>query len=89
MQDPMEPDWRVVVVRMTVRDLFDIYPKDSSSNMRVVPQVEPFHSQEVDETVFLHGDEVPWVRQGINGTTVNQTIPEPPDNDETDNYDDN
>ena len=88
VQDPMEPDWSVVV-RMTVRDLFDMYPKDSSSNMTVVPQVEPFHNQEVDETIFIHDDEVPWVRQGINGTTVDPTVTEPPDNDEMNIYDDN
>ena len=57
--------------------------------MRVVPQVDPFHNQEVDDTIFIHDDEVPWVRQGINGTTIDQTIPELPDNDEIDNYDDN
>ena len=37
VQDPMEPNWRVLV-QMTLRDLFDMYPKDSSSNMRIVPQ---------------------------------------------------
>ena len=57
--------------------------------MRVVPQVEPFHNQEVDATIFIHDDEVPWVRQGINGTTVDPTIAELPNNDEMDLYDDN
>ena len=58
VQDPMEPNWHVNF-RMTLRDLFDMYPKDSSPNIRVVPQVELFHNQEEDETSFIHDDDVP------------------------------
>ena len=44
VQDPVQLEW-YVVMKMVVRDFFDMYLKDSSKNIRSVPQVEPFSKQ--------------------------------------------
>ena len=65
----MEPDWRVVV-KATSRDYFDMYSKDFSSNVQAVPQMEPYMSQQLDETVVVNANDAAWVRHGVEGTTV-------------------
>lgn len=69
VQDPLDSDWHVVLT-MTVRDLFDMYSKDSSRTPTAVPQVELYASQQLDETIYLHDKDVNWVRQGVEGTVV-------------------
>ena len=34
------------------------------------PQTEPFLSQQLEENIILHDEEVGWVREGTEGTTV-------------------
>ncbi|XP_073102502.1 uncharacterized protein [Elaeis guineensis] len=67
--NPVESGWSVVL-KMTVRDLFDMYSKDGSNNIKSVPQAEPFNEQHLDETIYTRDDDVHWVREGVDGTTV-------------------
>ncbi|XP_040364563.1 uncharacterized protein LOC121050060 [Rosa chinensis] len=69
VQDPSDPNWHVVL-HMTVRDLFDMYSKDSSRRPTVVPQVELYARQQLDETIYQNDEEVNWVREGVDGTEV-------------------
>ena len=69
IQNPVELDWHVVV-KATGRDYFDMYSKDCSSNIQAVPQMEPYSTQQLDETIVVHADDVTWVRHGVEGTTV-------------------
>ena len=69
VKDPLEPDWHVVV-KATNRDYFDMYSKDFSGNIQVVPQVEAYSSQQLDGTTVVHNDDSAWVRQGVEGTTI-------------------
>ena len=55
---------------MTVRDLFDIYSKDGSNNVKTVPQAELFSEQHLDEIIYIRDDDVHWVRKDVDGTTV-------------------
>ena len=55
--DLVESRWSVVL-KMIVRDLFDMYSKDGSNNVKSVPQVEPFNEQHLDETIYTHDDDV-------------------------------
>ena len=55
---------------MIVRDLFDMYSKDSSNNIKSVPQAESFNEQHLDETIYTRDDDVHWVRKGVDGTTI-------------------
>ena len=57
VQDPLEPDWHVVV-KATSRDYFDLYSIDFSGNIQAVPQVECYNSQQLDETTVVHNDDV-------------------------------
>ena len=69
VQDPLEPD-RYVVLKITVRDVFDMYSKDSSYTIITVPQVELYAQQQLDENAYLRDEDVDWVRQGVDGITV-------------------
>ena len=60
VQDPVEPDWHVVV-KATSRDYFDMYSKDCSSNIQAVPQMEPYNTQQLDETLVVHADDVTYL----------------------------
>lgn len=68
VQDPSDPGWHVVL-HMTVRDLFDMYSKDSR-RPTIVPQVELYERQHFDETVYQNDEDVAWVREGVDGTEV-------------------
>ena len=72
VQDPLALDWHVVV-KTTSRDYFDMYSKDFSSNIQVLPQVEPYNSQQLDESINVRIDDVAWVREGVEGTIVDVT----------------
>ena len=61
--------------------------RDSSFDMTTIPQVEPFNSQQVDDTIFAHDDDVPWVRDGVNGATVDATCLDSLENADSDDYD--
>ena len=68
---------------MTVRDLFDMRSKDSSHTPTIVPQVELYAPQQLDETVFMNDEDVGWVREGVDGATVDTNVEEvddPPEN---------
>lgn len=65
---------------MTTRDLFDMYAKDSSNIRTMVPQVELYSHQQLDKTIYQIDEEVPWVREGVDGTIVNANV----DNDDID-----
>ena len=47
-----------------------MYSKDCSSNIQAVPQIEPYNTQQLDETIVVHVDDATWVRHGVEGTTV-------------------
>ncbi|CAN6676733.1 unnamed protein product [Malus baccata var. baccata] len=82
IQDPIDSDWHVVV-NVTVRDLFDMRSKDSSHTPTIVPQVELYAPQQLDETVFMNDEDVGWVREGVDGATVDTNVEEvddPPEN---------
>ena len=72
VQDPLEPDWHVVV-KATNRAYFDMYSKDFSGNIQAVPQVEGYSSQQFDETTIVRNDDAVWIRQGVEGTTIDVT----------------
>ena len=44
VQDPLDLNWHVFL-KMTIRDFFDVYAKDSSHIQTVVPQVELYSQQ--------------------------------------------
>ncbi|KAK9130579.1 hypothetical protein Sjap_011066 [Stephania japonica] len=69
VQDPLSPDWHVVL-KLTSRDLFDMYSADSTHVPIMVPQVELYAQQQLDETTYLHDDDFGWVREGVDGATV-------------------
>ncbi|TXG61774.1 hypothetical protein EZV62_013137 [Acer yangbiense] len=69
VQDPLEHDW-FVVLKVTVRDLFDMYSRDSSYTLTTVPQVELYAQQQLEENVYLRDEDVGWVRQGVDGIIV-------------------
>lgn len=46
-------------------DMFDMYSSDSSHIPIMVPQVELYAHQQLDETTCLHDDDVGWVREGV------------------------
>ena len=72
VQDPLELDQHVVV-KATSRDYFDMYSKDFSGNIQAVPQVEPYSNQQLDGTTTVRNDDVAWVRQGVEGITIDVT----------------
>ena len=67
--DPVKSEW-TVLLKMTARDLFDIYSKNDSNNVKSVSQVEPFNEQHLDETIYTRDDDVHWVREGVDRTIV-------------------
>ncbi|KAM1164329.1 hypothetical protein ACFX13_024504 [Malus domestica] len=81
-QDPIDSDQHVVV-NVTVRGLFDMHSKDSSHTPTIVPHVELYAPQQLDETVFMNDEDVGWVREGVDGVTVDTNVEEvddPPEN---------
>lgn len=73
VQDPIDPNWHVVL-KMTVRDFFDMYSKDSSAIPKIVPQVELHPHQQLDDTIYMNDKDVNWVREWVDGTTVDTNI---------------
>lgn len=67
IQDPLETDWHVVM-KMTVRDNFDVYSTETSPNSTSVPQIVPFDTQEFDDNQTYA--ESSWVREGVEGVEV-------------------
>ncbi|VVA22848.1 PREDICTED: CICLE_v10006474mg partial [Prunus dulcis] len=61
---------------MSVRDLFNMYSKDSSRTPTAAPQVKLYASQQLDETIYLQDKDVNWVRQGVEGTVVETDVVE-------------
>ena len=59
--DPVEQDWEVAV-KMSERSLIDMHYD--------APQTEPFVSQQLEENIMLRDEEVGWVREGTEGTTI-------------------
>ena len=68
MQDPLEPDWRVVV-QMTPRDRIDKY--STTEDQVEVHQVEPFSMPDLERD-----KNVSWVRQGVDGSIIDTTVPD-------------
>ena len=73
VQDLIDPNWHVVL-KITVRDFFDMYFKDSSAILKIVPQVELHSHQQLDDTIYMNDKDVNWVREGVDGTTVDTNI---------------
>lgn len=69
--DPVETDWHVVM-KMTQRNLFDMNSKE--------PHIESSNSQQLNE-------DIGWVRQGVEGTTVDSAIAIEEDEEMDDLYD--
>ncbi|KAL7164061.1 hypothetical protein ACSBR2_040050 [Camellia fascicularis] len=63
--DPLQPDWQVAV-KMSQRDLFDMSSTD--------PQIEPYMSQQLEKNIMLRDEEVGWVREVVEGETVDVQI---------------
>ncbi|KAL7230090.1 hypothetical protein ACSBR2_008597 [Camellia fascicularis] len=63
--DPLQLDWQVVV-KMSQRGLFDMSSTD--------PQIEPYMSQQLEENIMFHDEEVGWVREAVEGETVDVQI---------------
>ena len=72
VQDSLESDWHVVV-KATSRDYFDMYSKDFLGNIQAMPQVEGYSSQQLDETTVVRNDDAVWIRQGVEGITIDVT----------------
>ena len=51
-QDHIDPNWHVVL-KMTVRDFFNMYSKDSSAIPKIVPRVELHPHQQLDDTIYI------------------------------------
>ena len=47
-----DPNWHVVL-KMTVRDFFNMYSKDSSAIPKIVPRVELHPHQQLDDTIYI------------------------------------
>ena len=86
VKDPLNIDWHFVL-KMTVRDLFDMYTKDSSCRPSIVPQVELYAEQQLDESLYVRDKDIGWVRQGVNGTIVDANVIDDDDNDDNDEND--
>ncbi|GAV74203.1 DUF4216 domain-containing protein/Transpos_assoc domain-containing protein, partial [Cephalotus follicularis] len=75
VQDPTEPDWHVVVP-LTARDKFDMYSSEDSVHPIGIPQVQPFSMQELDNIgPNRTHNVVSWVREGIDGETIDTVLP--------------
>ncbi|XP_028092699.1 uncharacterized protein LOC114292882 [Camellia sinensis] len=59
--DPIESDWQVVV-KMSQRGLFDMYSADL--------ETEPYMSQQLEENIMVRDEEVGWVREVVEGETI-------------------
>ena len=49
---------------------------DSSYTPTIVPQVELYVAQQLDETVYMNDEDVGWVREGVDGATVDTHVEE-------------
>ncbi|KAL7239635.1 hypothetical protein ACSBR2_005517 [Camellia fascicularis] len=63
--DPLEPDWQVVV-KISQTGLFDMNSTD--------PEIEPYMSQQLEENIMLHDEEVGWMREAAEGETLDMEI---------------
>ena len=68
-----DPNWHVVL-KMIVKDFFDMYSKYFSSIPKIVPQVELYLHQQLDDTIYMNDKDVNWVRERVDGTTVDTNI---------------
>ena len=73
VQDPIEEDWHVVV-KLTPRDLYDMYGKEFAEDPITCPQVETYSEQQLDDTTFTREEDVIWVRPDVNGTIVDADV---------------
>ena len=73
VRDPIEEDWQVVV-KMTPRDLYDMYGKDTYGDDTIDAEVEPYNIQQLDDTLINHDGDITWVRAGVEGTTVDNIV---------------
>ena len=78
-QDHIDPNWHVVL-KMTVRDFFDMYSKDSSAIPKIVPRVELHPHQQLDDTIYiwmikmLTGFEKGWMEKTVDTNILDDDV---------------
>lgn len=72
MQDPLDMNWHVVL-KMKVRDVYDMYSKDFSRGP-MLPQVELYAQQQLDDNIHMRDEEVGWIRDGVDALIVDKNV---------------
>ena len=72
VQDPLDMNWHVVL-KMTVRDVYDMYLKDFSCGP-ILPQVELYAQQQLDDNIHMRDEEVGWIRDGVDALIVDKNV---------------
>lgn len=62
VQDPVEPDWHVVL-KMTCKDSLDDCDSNDKSFV-AAPQIQPFGSQHLEVSRMISDDDSTWLREG-------------------------
>ncbi|CAL5321510.1 unnamed protein product [Camellia sinensis] len=74
VNDSIDEDWNVVL-KMKPRDLYEVCGEQPTIDEGLHHnEVEGFGDQELDVASFTCKEDMDWVRQGIDGTTVDETI---------------
>ncbi|CAL5362586.1 unnamed protein product [Camellia sinensis] len=74
VNDSVDEDWNVVL-KMKPRDLYEVCGEQLTIDEGLHHnEVEGFGDQELDVASFTCEEDMDWVRQGIDGTTVDETI---------------
>ncbi|CAL5433319.1 unnamed protein product [Camellia sinensis] len=74
VNDSVDEDWNVVL-KMKPRDLYEVCGEQPTIDEGLHHnEVEGFGDQELDVASFTCEEDMDWVRQGIDGTTVDETI---------------
>ncbi|KAK9190604.1 hypothetical protein WN943_019211 [Citrus x changshan-huyou] len=72
VQDPLDMNWHVVL-KMKVRDVYDMYSKDFSRGP-MLPQVELYAQQQLDDNIHMRDEEVGWIRDGVDALIVDKNV---------------
>ncbi|CAL5346476.1 unnamed protein product [Camellia sinensis] len=74
VNDSVDEDWNVVL-KMKPRDLYEVCGEQPTIDEGLHHnEVERFGDQELDVASFTCEEDMDWVRKGIDGTTVDETI---------------
>ncbi|CAL5392138.1 unnamed protein product [Camellia sinensis] len=74
VNDSVDEDWNVVL-KMKPRDLYEVCGEQPTIDEGLHHnEVEGFGDQELDVASFTCEEDMDWVRQGFDGTTVDETI---------------